>query len=154
MRKILAMTLIFSMSAVVVQAQFSTTPALSLQPAGDQPKLEGTWLLAEIGGEKNPPPDFFDKLKAKLIFKNDGYEQNVEDKKIEAGKFKVDLSKSPATIEFDIEEGKDAGKKQLGIFKVDGDRVTFAIAKVGSEVRPKNFEPTEDVEVTIFKRSK
>jgi uncharacterized protein (TIGR03067 family) len=142
MRKFLATTLLFGTAVMLVQAQ------------GTGAKLDGTWVLTGIGEKKDLPPAFFDEIQAKLIFKDGNYEQIVKDKKIESGKIKIDAAKSPATIDFEIDEGMDKGKTQLGIFKLDGNRLILAVGKAGSATRPKNFENMKDGEVTFYKQGK
>ena len=78
-----------------------------------------------------------------------------KDKEIESGTFKIDASKKPATIDLLIGKGsKDAGKTQLGLFKLDGGQLTLVIAGVDVKERPKSFDGEKGVEVTVFKRNK
>jgi uncharacterized protein (TIGR03067 family) len=143
MRKFLAGILIFGVTAVMlVQAQ-----------GGAATRLEGTWMLVGDGGEKLPD-EYFQQLQAKLIVKYSDYEQNVQGKKLEAGKLRVDVTKNPATADFDITEGPEKGKKQLAIFKFEGEKLIFAIAEAGSAARPKSFQPSKEVQIPIFKRIK
>src|SRR4051794_17911129 len=52
---------------------------------------------------------------------------------VEEGTYTVDPTQSPATIDLVIEKGQDAGKRQLGIFKVDGDStLTVCLAAPGA----------------------
>jgi uncharacterized protein (TIGR03067 family) len=65
---------------------------------------------------------------------------------------KTDLSKNPATI--DMIENRD-GKVELsrGIYKLDGDELIIATGKkAGEENRPKDFTPSDGVEIWVYKR--
>jgi uncharacterized protein (TIGR03067 family) len=52
--------------------------------------------------------------------------------------FSIDPMKSPKTIDYDMTGGFTAGKKQLGIYRWNGDTVTFCFASPGS-ARPAEF---------------
>ena len=140
MRRFMASVLLFGATVVLAHAQ------------GTAVKLDGAWMLTGIDGDKKLPEEFFDQIKARLIFKDGGYEQILKGETIEKGTFKVDPAKS--TIDFKIETGKEKGQTQLGIFKLDGDKLTMAVGKAGAAERPKSFTPVKDVEVTIYKRGK
>jgi uncharacterized protein (TIGR03067 family) len=87
--------------------------------------------------------------------KADGkYSVTVMGKEVEAGTYKVDTTKKPAHLDLTVTEGKDKGQTQLGLLKLEGETMTVAFTKGGSKERPKSFESTEGVEVTILKRGK
>ena len=74
-------------------------------------------------------------------------------KEVEKGTYKINAKKNPATIDMSVMEGKDKGKSQIGIFKIEADQLTMAVV-IGSKDRPKSFDPAADVEVRILKRNK
>ena len=130
--------------------------------AGKAPKLDGAWTAtaAIIDGNKLPE-DEVAKTKLVVTFKDGKYSASMfnkdagKEKEIEAGTFKIDASKKPATIDLTIGKGsKDAGKTQLGLFKLDGDQLTLVIAGVDVKERPKSFDGEKGVEVTVLKRNK
>jgi uncharacterized protein (TIGR03067 family) len=63
----------------------------------------------------------------------------------------VDPKKSPKTIEIAHETGDQKGKKQYGIYKVEGDRWTVCSTPPGRAEadRPKDF-PTKDTTNVVF----
>jgi uncharacterized protein (TIGR03067 family) len=78
-----------------------------------------------------------------------------KDKEVENGTYKLDAAKKPAAIDLIIGKGgKDEGKTQLGIYKLEGDVLTVAIAEANSKTRPSSFEGVKGVEVTTLKRAK
>jgi uncharacterized protein (TIGR03067 family) len=116
--------------------------------------LNGTWkLIASTVDGKKVPADEIEKLKYSLIFK-DGKYTEASTSGTESGTYKLDASKSPATIDFTIEDGPEKGKTQLGLLKLEGDVLTVAYAKPGSMDRPKGFDGTDALAVTSLKRSK
>ena len=90
-----------------------------------------------------------------VVLKDGKYSVSVAAKEVESGTYKTDSSKKPAQIDSTItSKGKDEGKTQLGIYKLDGDMMSVAFGKAGGKDRPKNFEGGEDIEVTVLKRKK
>jgi uncharacterized protein (TIGR03067 family) len=88
----------------------------------------------------------------RVTFTGDKYKVVVQGKQVEAGTFKVAGGKS---IDLTISEGKQKGRTQLGLYKIDGETLTVALPPDGSEKeRPKDFESTAEnrVEVTTLKR--
>jgi uncharacterized protein (TIGR03067 family) len=52
--------------------------------------------------------------------------------------FTLDASKNPKTIDYDVKAGALAGKKQLGIYKIEQHTVTFCFA-APDQPRPDDF---------------
>jgi uncharacterized protein (TIGR03067 family) len=129
--------------------------------AADEPKktddaeqLKGDWKVASAkrGGE-DVPAEFVNALKISFDGKN--YVNTAGDM-VEEGSYTLDATQSPKTIDFDIKKGPDAGKKQLGIYKLDGSKLKITVAEAGSKERPKSFESKEgdgNVEF-VFEREK
>ena len=116
--------------------------------AADEPKklddaeqLKGDWKVASLtrGGEA-VPADFVTGVK--INFDGKDYVNTAGDM-VEEGSYTLDATQSPKTIDFDIKKGPDAGKKQLGIYKLDGGKLKLTVAEAGSKERPKSFESKE-----------
>jgi len=114
--------------------------------AADEPKkddaeaLKGNWTVVSIksGGQEAPAEDV---KKLKFSFDGKAYTNAVGDEVVEEGGYTIDASKMPKTIDFDIKKGQDQGKKQLGIYKIEDNKLTIIAAQPGSTERPKSLQP-------------
>lgn len=71
------------------------------------------------------------------------------------GKFTVDPSKSPKTIDVTITEGDNKDKTMKGIYEIDGDNYKVCYAPFGKD-RPKEFSSKgeEGLVLSVWKRDK
>ena len=147
MRKLFAVVTCFSLCTVFALAQGGAGKGGA--------KIEGTWTVTGLTfGEKKLPAEILEKIMPKFTFKEGKYTTSVMGKQDEAGSYKLNAKMKPAHIDLIIEEGKDKGKTQLGLFAFDGDVLKLALAKPGETDRPKNFEPGENVIISTLKKSK
>jgi uncharacterized protein (TIGR03067 family) len=120
-----------------------------------KPTLKGNWTAVSLkaGGQEAPADE---AKKMKFGFEDATYTNSSGDDYMEEGAYTTDTSKTPNTIDFDIKKGPDAGKKQLGIFKIEGDTATLVVALAGSTERPKSFKPddSENMIVAVIERVK
>jgi uncharacterized protein (TIGR03067 family) len=113
----------------------------------DADAIKGKWVAVSINFRGADVPA---ALARSFKFDFDGKKYvNSEGERSEEGGYTIDTSKSPRTIDFDIKTGMDQGKKQLGIYKIDGGKLTIAAAMAGSTERPKSFEPEAGSQVLI-----
>jgi uncharacterized protein (TIGR03067 family) len=120
----------------------------------DAESIKGKWVAVSLkqGGFSVP-----DEAAKEFRFKFDGKEYtNSAPGQSEEGGYKIDSSKTPKTIDFDIKTGGDKGKKQLGIYKLDGDKLTIVASLAGETERPKSIEPgaNDPVLVVVLEREK
>jgi uncharacterized protein (TIGR03067 family) len=116
----------------------------------EQGKLQGTWspVAQEVNGERLEK----DKLKKHtLIFDGDKLTIKEEAKSREHS-FKLDPSKAPKTIDITDKQGDATGH---GIYKLEGDTLTIAIAKPQFD-RPAEFTTKKDSShvMIVLKRDK
>jgi uncharacterized protein (TIGR03067 family) len=117
-------------------------------------KIEGTWMATGgVSGNTKITEEQAAQLKMLVMFKEGKYSVTVLGKEVEAGTYKLDATKNPPTIDLAVTEGKDKGKTQLGLVKMEGEKMTIALGGAGKE-RPKTLEAGEGVEITYLKRSK
>lgn len=135
------------------------TPSLLLaaERGGDAGKelkaLEGKWktVAVEAMGKPFPAdalPDFT------MVIGAGGKSTGKFGKEEFAFIITVDPSKTPKTIENFHESGKEKGKKQFGIYKLEGDKFTVCMSKAEKE-RPKDFSTKDTLNVLfVFERVK
>jgi uncharacterized protein (TIGR03067 family) len=118
--------------------------AVGLTAAADAPKeggsdlkkLEGTWKL--VSGVNNGK-ELGDKTVkgARLVIEGDRHTVKVG-RNTYKGTHKLNMSKSPKTIDISDTEGPFKGKTVLGIYELDGDEFKICYAPPGKP-RPKDF---------------
>jgi uncharacterized protein (TIGR03067 family) len=129
--------------------------------AADEPKkddataLKGNWTAVsiKIAGQEAAADDI---KNFKLSFDVKTYTNIIGDKVVEEGGFTIDPSRTPKTIDFDIKKGPEEGKKQLGLYMIDGDKLTMVVAQPGATERPKSLKPeaSDQVSEVVFQRTK
>src|SRR5262249_1947931 len=92
----------------------------------DHDALQGEWVgvRGEFQREPIPDPD-----KNVLTFSGDRVQLTNRDGKTERGKFNLDQSKKPKQI---IVENIDKGVWGRGIYKLEDDRLTICLGKIGT----------------------
>ena len=104
----------------------------------DLKKLQGDWQVTsweQLGQQMN--------LTAKWSFKDDKYTLEMGNN-LEEGTIKLEPGKKPATIDLVITGGNCKGKDQPGIYKIEGDTITFCFAWPGTTDRPTEFKSTAE----------
>lgn len=150
MKKLFVCIVCFGLSALAAGAAGEKD-----KKATEKSAFEGAWIaVAGNADGKKIPDDVIGKISLTATFTDGKYNVMVMGKQIEAGTYKSDAKAKPATIDMTIDEGKDKGKTQLGIYKLEGDQLVIALGSAGSKERPKNFEGGDMIEVTTLKRKK
>ena len=85
------------------------------------------WQAVSLNGQNLP-----NGVDMTLSFSGDKYENWVNGALDERGTVKIDPSTKPASIDFVIIEGDDAGKTQLGLVEVNGDSLILSFASPGN----------------------
>lgn len=115
--------------------------------------FKGEWELvaATSDGQKLEKAMIGDQT---AVFDGMSYKQLTDDKVVEEGDFEIDPKADPKTIDFVIKEGPDKGKRQLGLYKLDGKTLTLSLARPGDKERPKTLEskPGSNVSLLVFER--
>jgi len=100
-------------------------------------KFQGEWRM--VGDES-----------AVLKIKGDDYELSKTNY-LEKGRQTLHPQAKPAEVDVEIKEGDDAGKKQLGIYEIEGDRLKFCFAPAGSKKRPTKFEFSMEDRTMVYR---
>ncbi len=112
-------------------------------PTKDAVNLEGTWVIVSAVTDGKPNDDIKGE---KLTFK-DGKATISSKSKEEGGTYKIDATKKPTTIDF-----KDANKDKpyLGLYKLDGDKLTLCVPEDTDGARPKDFTAKEGEKLMLI----
>ena len=118
--------------------------------------MQGTWkaVALEAGGKPLPKeaiPDFT------FIIGADGKSTGKMAKSEYTATIAVNPKKDPKTIDNVHESGAQKGKKQYGVYKLDGDKLTVCITAPGAAKgdRPKDFATKDTANVVfVFERVK
>jgi uncharacterized protein (TIGR03067 family) len=110
----------------------------------DFKKLTGDWTIT-AWKQSGEALDKDDLEGSKWAVKDGKYKFQLGGNE-EEGTIKVDPSKKTPTIDLTITEGNDKGKEQPGIYKIDGETITFCFARPGAAAkdRPTEFTSTEE----------
>jgi uncharacterized protein (TIGR03067 family) len=118
--------------------------------------LQGTWktVAMEAGGKSFSKEETMDFT---IVIAEDGKSTG----RTPEGEFRVtitvDPKKSPKTIDNLHESGEEQGKKQFGIYKLEGDKFTVCMTPPGTAEsdRPKDFATKDSTNVVfVFERVK
>src|SRR6266581_6754345 len=103
----------------------------------DLAQLQGEWTIVSASADGQSMSE--DMLKQmKRVCKGDEITVTMGDQLYLKAKITIDPSKKPKTIDYEMLDGPTKGKKQLGIYELEGDTVKFCFGSPGSE-RPPNF---------------
>src|SRR3954449_7685602 len=103
----------------------------------DVAKFEGEWVMTS--GERDGqviPEEYL--MKGRRAFKDGEVTVTLGDMLLMKAKVMLDPGKTPKTIDYDVTDGFFKGKKQLGIYEIDGDAVKFCFANPDQD-RPTDF---------------
>src|SRR5262249_19752628 len=117
--------------------------------------LQGVWQLvsAETDGVKAPEERIKD---IRVTITGSRHSVRLGDRVLAHNvTFAIDPSASPKQVTDTIGERPDAGKQNLGIYRVDGDMLTYCVEQVGKE-RPTAFEskPGSGYTLRVFRHAK
>ena len=120
----------------------------------DISQLQGEWSMVSGSADGNPMPDAM-RESAKRVCKGDETTVMIGAQLLMKAKFTIDPSRKPKTIDYQMIDGPTKGKKQLGIYELQGDTVKFCFGSPGSE-RPTDFTstPGDRRTLSVWKRKK
>lgn len=120
----------------------------------DLAQLQGEWSMVSGSAEGQPMPDELRK-QMKRVCKGDEATTTMGGQMFIKAKITIDPSKKPKTIDYQMTDGFTKGKRQLGIYEVDGDTFKSCFSKPGA-ARPADFtsKPGDGLTVSVWKREK
>ena len=121
-------------------------------PKKDAEKMAGEWTMASGERDGQAIPDEF-RTGLKRTVKDDEYIVTKDGETIGKGKFTLDPSKKPKTIDITLSEGEQKGMVIRGIYELDGDTFKICYAQPGVD-RPKEFvtKDSAGVSMSVWKR--
>jgi uncharacterized protein (TIGR03067 family) len=120
----------------------------------DKAQLQGEWTL--ISGERDGQAFTADFTRgSKRVAKGDETTVMLQGQLFMKAKFSLEPTKSPKWIDYSITGGPYAGKSQLGIYELEGDKATFCFSTPGKE-RPDGFttKPNSGRTMTTWQRER
>ena len=120
----------------------------------DMARLQDEWSMMSGTADGQPMPEEMLK-QMKRSCKGDETTVTTGGQIFLKAKITIDPSKKPKTIDYQMTEGFTKGKKQLGIYEIDGDTLKSCFAKPDAE-RPTDFtsKPGEGRTLSVWKREK
>jgi uncharacterized protein (TIGR03067 family) len=100
-------------------------------------RLEGEWTMVSGEIDGVPMPEQMRKG-ARRVAKDGETTVTINGQLFMKAKFTVDPTKKPRSIDYLFTGGPTKGKKQLGIYELDGDTVKFCFAAPDTD-RPADF---------------
>jgi uncharacterized protein (TIGR03067 family) len=115
----------------------------------DLDALQGTWRIDSINESfgKAPPEDSVKEFV--VTVKDDVMKVSHKGAAGPVFKLKLDPTKTPKTIDFTHSEGPDKGKTEPGIYKIEGETLTYCVTDIGKE-RPTVFATKEGTRNSVF----
>ena len=120
----------------------------------DMARLQGEWLMVSGSADGQPMSDPMRK-QMKRICKGDETTTTMAGQIFFKATITIDPSKKPKTIDYRMTDGFTRGKKQLGIYEVDGATFKSCFGKPGAG-RPTDFtsKPGDGRTLSVWKREK
>jgi uncharacterized protein (TIGR03067 family) len=120
----------------------------------DLAALQGEWLAVSASADGQPMPESMLK-QMKRICKGDELTVSMGEQTFFKAKVTIDPTAKPKTIDYDMTEGFSKGKKQLGIYELEGDTLRSCFGAPGAE-RPTDFtsKAGEKRTLSVWKRQK
>ena len=119
--------------------------------AVERKRFEGTWqLVSAVNDGEELPKEFVKKVR--VVIKDGKFTVHVGDEiAAKDVSFVIDPTAKPSTVDDQLPDGR----KILGIYELDGDKLTNCVAEVGKD-RPTKFEskPGTGHTLRVFKRVK
>ena len=116
----------------------------------DLAQLQGAWTMVSGSADGQPMPEEMRK-EMKRLCKGDELTVMMGERIFLKAKFTIDPSMKPKTIDYDMTEGFSKGKKQLGIYELNGDTFKACFNSPGAE-RPAEFKAGDGLTLSEWKR--
>lgn len=106
----------------------------------DVVQLQDEWSMVSGSADGYPMPDTM-RTNSKRVCKGDETTVVVGGQLLMKAKFTLDPSKKPKTIDYQMIDGFTKGKQQLGIYQLDGIRLSFVSGR--PDLRDRRISPAK-----------
>jgi RNA polymerase sigma factor (sigma-70 family) len=119
----------------------------------DREKLQGVWRMDDVQARGKATREVKDR---KVTWTFDGdklttFDEGSSDPDNEwKATFKLDATRNPMEIDFDVHEGHSQGKTFVGIYALDGDNLKVCVGR-SQDRRPRKFVTTNEDTFVIFR---
>jgi uncharacterized protein (TIGR03067 family) len=120
----------------------------------DQGQLQGEWTMISGARDGQAFPDDFMKG-SKRVAKGNETTVIIGGQLLMKAKFTLEPSSKPKHIDYEVTDGANQGKSQLGIYEVTGEQVKFCFSTPGG-ARPTEFatKPGDGRTLSVWKKEK
>lgn len=118
----------------------------------DLAQLQGEWAMVSGSADGQSMSEDMRK-QMKRVCKGDELTVTMGEQVFLKAKITIDPTRKPKTIDYDMTEGFSKGKKQLGIYELNGDTFKACFNSPGAE-RPTEFKSGEGLTLSEWKRKK
>ncbi|HEY2431215.1 MAG TPA: TIGR03067 domain-containing protein [Vicinamibacterales bacterium] len=122
--------------AVARESGFASWPRLS-RYVDHLRGLEGEWRFETLDVEGSQMPASM-LAHARLLIDGDRFRTESPEATYD-GVFTIDVDEEPARIDITFVEGPEAGNTSLGLYQLDGDRLTICLSVGAAGTRPASF---------------
>src|SRR5207237_10598021 len=109
----------------------------------DRERLQGTWEIVKLEQTGTDRGEFIKEHSPTMKFDGDKYTFKAGTA-VERGEFKLDPKAKVPTLDYTITEGEHKGKRQFGIYRLEGDTLKICLSEEGETTRPTSFTTREN----------
>jgi uncharacterized protein (TIGR03067 family) len=104
----------------------------------DRDRFQGVWVVIKVEQEGDDFAEFVKSNPSTMTYEGDKYTLQLGTE-VERGQFRLDPNAKIPALDYTITEGDQKGKRQLGIYRLEGDSLQICLAKEGTATRPRAF---------------
>jgi uncharacterized protein (TIGR03067 family) len=145
------MTLLLGLAAAsILLARAGDNPAIKK----DMAQLQGEWSMVSGSADGQPMPDAL-LGSCRRVCQGDEITVTIGGQTMMKAKITIDPSKKPRAIDYEVIGGPNKGKRQLGIYELDGGTFKSCFGAPGDQ-RPADFnsQPGDRRTSSVWKREK
>lgn len=120
------------------------------QEKKDEDRFQGEWQIVKLEQAGRDYADFVKREQPVNVFTGKEYTFKTATA-VEKGTFQLNPMGKIREIDYQITAGEHKGKRQLGIYKFEGETLTLCFGQEGADKRPTQFKTAPDApEYVLF----